>query len=282
MRRLRRLGPGRLWEVTVRCHHSRFRLLPTIKRREKVGFWLAKAAAGSPGIEIFAVVVMSNHLHIVLRDGASELSSFMQTFLGGLAREINALDGRWGSVFERRFAAIEILDDTKLAERVAYTVCNPVEAGLVSRWKSWPGLLEWKPGLKSFSRFRSRAFERRRAVDSEADPEDFTERVELRIVGLAEAEPAVEERERRLRAGMSGCMGVRKVLAQDPMGRPVKSKRSPMPLCHAGDRDARAEYRLGWMEFTASFREASARFRAGVLEAVFPRWSFRPALPLLR
>ena len=119
-------------------------------------------------------------------------------------------------------------------------------------------------------------------MNADADPEDFTERVELRIVGLATAEAAIAERESRLRAGMSGCMGVRKVLAQDPLGRPVKSKRSPMPLCHARDRDARADYRLGWMDFTGRFREASARFRAGVLEAVFPRWSFRPALPLLR
>jgi hypothetical protein len=49
-----------------------------------------------------------------------------------------------------------------------------------------------------------------------------------------------------------------------------------MPLCFASSREAWRAFADGWFAFVGAFREASAAFRAGHLDAVFPRFSFRP------
>ena len=130
-----------MWvDVTVRCQRSEMRFVPTPERVALLAYFLARALGMYDGIVLYAVTQMSNHIHLVLRDEKGQLSDFMREFEGQLAKAINRLDGLRGSVFERRFSEIEILDSTSLVRRVAYALANPIEANLVRHRREWTGL----------------------------------------------------------------------------------------------------------------------------------------------
>ncbi len=80
-----------------------------------------------------------------------------------------------------------------------------------------------------------------------------------------------------------GPLGMDKLRHQDPLARPVKSKKSPKPLCHAASPEMRERVRLTYRAFVAMFREASLKLKFGdLLGAVFPKGSFPPGLPYVR
>src|SRR5262245_14539696 len=115
-------------------------MLPNLERRALLGFWLARAQMRFTGVRVLAVCQLSNHLHLVVEDALGEASGFMQLVLGQFAKRINKIDRLRGSVFERRFAEIVILDRDALARRIAYAINNPVEANLVRSYRDWLGL----------------------------------------------------------------------------------------------------------------------------------------------
>jgi hypothetical protein len=66
---------------------------------------------------VFAVVVMSNHLHLVVRAPGKNLAAFMGYFLARVAQTLNLLLGRVGPVFPRRYDAQPILDEEGCTRR---------------------------------------------------------------------------------------------------------------------------------------------------------------------
>src|SRR5262249_5848895 len=136
-RPLRMLKPDTAWFVTTRCDGARFLLRPDSQMNCLFGLWLGRATARFTRIELHGVVMMSNHLHILLVDRASQLSSFMEYFLGHLARAVNEHRGRSGAVFDRRFSAEPILDEDARSARLIYLVANPVDAVLVPSHEQW-------------------------------------------------------------------------------------------------------------------------------------------------
>ncbi len=140
-RPLRRHEPGQLYLVTTRCHQARFFLRPDPELNEAVLEWLARAQKDFPSLRILAVCVMSNHLHLVVRDELGELAPWASHFLGNLARAVNRIRGRSGTCFQRRYSAEPILDEEALIDRIVYVAANPVKAGLCKRVRDWPGVL---------------------------------------------------------------------------------------------------------------------------------------------
>ena len=68
------------------------------------------------------------------------------------------------------------------------------------------------------------------------------------------------------------------VLAQNPLRRPLKTKKSPAPAFHAASQAVRRELRDAYGWFVGAFRAAAEKLRAGDRNAVFPVGSFPPAL----
>ncbi len=171
---------------------------------------------------------MSNHLHIVLTDTLGELSNFMCQFLGPLAKALNALDETRGQVFERRYSAIEIVDDEALLDRIAYTVTNPAAANLVRTVEAWDGLCMWQGGNQRMECSRVRKREYRRSVataesPSDVDIKDFTERYDVAITPVdGDVREFVEARLEMLAKKHSGKrpLGMRAVLAEDTFAAP--------------------------------------------------------------
>ena len=141
MRPLRHLPPNTSWFVTSRCLQAQYLLRPDKEMTKRFGYWLGRALKRHPGIELFAAVQMSNHFHFVLKAATSELASFMAYFEANLAKAINQLRKRTGTVFHRRYSAEPILDEAAFDDRILYTVINPVRAGLVRSHEQWPGVI---------------------------------------------------------------------------------------------------------------------------------------------
>ena len=78
-----------------------------------------------------------------------------------------------------------------------------------------------------------------------------------------------------------GMPQVAAILAQNPLQRPKKTKKSPAPAFHAASKAVRRELRDAYAWFVAAYRAAAEKLRAGVRDVVFPRGSFPPALPFV-
>jgi REP element-mobilizing transposase RayT len=91
---------------------------------------------------VFAWVLMSNHFHLFLRTPAPNLSAGMHDLNPGFASPFNRRHRRVGSLFQGRFKAILVEDQTHAWELSRYLHLNPVRAKIVSlpeqyRWSSY-------------------------------------------------------------------------------------------------------------------------------------------------
>jgi REP element-mobilizing transposase RayT len=300
-RSLRHLQPGTTWFVSTRCLEARFLLRPDDRTNSSIGLHLARAAKRFPGITLIGFVAMSNHLHLLLVDHQSQLSSFMEYFLGQLAKDINRIRHRRCYVFERRFSAEPVLDDIALRDRLLYLVLNPVVAALVAHHEQWPGLLLFAKGERPvehcFRRFRQDLYEaaRRRTRPEEEPPKpvDFYEQETMTVhplpPGAGGAAGSLLEEIRRREGALwerrtlegTAVLGVEGVLQQDPLAAPRRPKRSHRPLCHTAFAEVYHAFRKSMRALREAYAVASEAFRRGVFEVEFPLHVHRPGVPLL-
>ena len=93
---------------------------------------------------VLGFVLMTNHLHILLRTPRLNLARGMQSFLSGYASWAARHRRRPGHLFQGRYKAEMIEDETYYWVVSRYIHLNPVRAGLVTRpedweWSSYPG-----------------------------------------------------------------------------------------------------------------------------------------------
>ena len=105
------------------------------------------------GWELLSYVVMDNHLHLLLKTPRPNLSAGMQGFLSGYALWAGRRRQRSGHLFQGRYRAEMIEDESYYWAVSRYIHLNPVRAGLVSRPEQW----EWS----SYPGYRYRAQRRR-------------------------------------------------------------------------------------------------------------------------
>jgi len=190
------------------------------------------------------------------------------------------------------YSAEHVLDNEAMIDRLLYMLTNPVKDGLVERALDWPGFStapELLEGVdRTFTVFDRSSWHRDGKPD---DQQLYLKELPLVVTPLpcwkhlsgnrlvAHVRALVEQREdqcrkRRKITGRS-VLGVKKILATDPFDVPRKVDRSPRPLCHAGTKARWMEFRESWVLFTAAYRQASERYRAGK-RATFPEGSFPP------
>ncbi|MDH5674515.1 MAG: transposase, partial [Myxococcales bacterium] len=107
--------------------------------RGLIGSALARAQKHCE-VKVYALVVMSNHLHLIVQTTKKNLAAFMGYFKARITENLNLLTGKRGPLWARRYDAVPITDDPSVAERMAYNVDNPCKANLVSTPEEWPGL----------------------------------------------------------------------------------------------------------------------------------------------
>src|SRR6266853_5482893 len=98
---------------------------------------LLAASCGAAGVEIWAWVLMPNHVHLILtpRD-ADGLRRALAPLHRRYAGHIHARRRRTGHFWQGRFGAVA-MDEAHLAAALRYVALNPVRARLVSRAQDW-------------------------------------------------------------------------------------------------------------------------------------------------
>lgn len=82
-------------------------------------------------IRLYAYVLMTNHVHLLLETLQPNISVTIHQLHGTYAKYVNRRHGRWGHLFGQRFFSEIITDDDHLLSLSHYIPRNPVRAGLV-------------------------------------------------------------------------------------------------------------------------------------------------------
>jgi len=136
--------------------------------RQKWLYCLADAAARY-GWRVYAYTLLTNHFHVFVRTPEPNLSVGMQEFEGRYAAFFNRRQKRSGHLFQDRFHAILVEQESYAWELSRYVHLNAVRAGLVPHpdaypWSSFPAYmnaraappwLDWQTVLADFGRTQS-------------------------------------------------------------------------------------------------------------------------------
>lgn len=136
----RRVLKGRTVMVTRRCSLRMYLLRPSNDVRQTFRYCLAHAAR-KYDLRIHALIVLSNHVHIVCTDVHGRLPEFMAWLDGNVARALNARYGRGESFWAPgSYSDVTLDGDEEIIDKMAYVITNAVAAGLVARPSQWPGV----------------------------------------------------------------------------------------------------------------------------------------------
>ncbi len=312
----RYVPPGWSVEITNRTTNGFF-LLPVTRHFARIfAGVLALAQEKCPGLKIHAAVAVSGHYHLILTPvDSDQLADFMEFFDGNLAREAGRLVGWRGPLWVDRFHHVLISPEPEaMIDRLRYLLSHTIKENLVAKISDWEGfhcaqaLIDAKPmsgiwydrsGEYEAKRQAARRAARRGTQEEEVDRGAFMVPYQLKFAPLPcwEGLPAatirkkvaqmvaqIEEAGARWREETGKePLGMDRIRNQDPLSRPLKSKHSPKPLCHAASAEMRERVKIAYREFKTMFREASLKLKFGdVLGAVFPKGSFPPGLPYVR
>ncbi len=295
---LRMYGESDWWFITNRCHQARMLMTPRLPLvRQVCGGVLAQAAA-KHGVQVYAYVVMSNHVHLVVRARGEQLAKFLKYFLGNLAKKLGPLcEERWWNRFwARRASVAPILDAQALEDRVAYVLSHSVKERLVRHATQWEGLhcaaqmLDGKTRSFPWFNWTKRWLEgpgpTQGPFGGRYDPE-WAEPVELALTPLPGRETETdEERSARVKALLDADAKALKESGEPVLGMaavkrqsvapPKGMKLGKRPICHVTELERWKAFRKHFREFANAFRVASRRWLAGDAGAEFPTECFKP------
>ena len=134
--------PGSIHILSRRVSHREYLLRPDHPLIANILYILGYLQT-CYAIEYHAAVTLSNHLHLLLTDIlGDQIQAFNRDFFSLLARSINCYWGRsenlWSS--DKPSCVMVSPRSEDVVDHAAYITVNPVEAGLVSHAKKWPGV----------------------------------------------------------------------------------------------------------------------------------------------
>ncbi|HSL70959.1 MAG TPA: transposase [Longimicrobiales bacterium] len=119
--------PGAVFHVTARTQAKEHCFSESICNDILIALAECLIACDS---QLVAFALMSNHVHLVIRQGKAPLADLMQPWLRRIALRIHRTRSYKGHVFETRYFAEPCSDAEHVRNIIAYTHRNPVEAGL--------------------------------------------------------------------------------------------------------------------------------------------------------
>jgi REP element-mobilizing transposase RayT len=275
----RQILPGRTYLITRRCLDRHFFLRPSPLVNQLVAYVLALAAARY-GVQVHAYCVLSNHLHLVLTDPKARLPAFQQYLAAFVARALNAHLGReeffWAA---GTYSAVALGSPEDVVAKAAYTLANPVAAGLVPTGHLWPGLWSAPDSIGTTIRVKrpDHFFDEKGVlpeyVDLElevpagfASAQDFRDRLQAEL----------SRQEQAARDEVSSFLGVTRVTAQSPFARPRagEPRFQLSPRVAARDKWRRIELLQQLKRFLSDYSEALRLWREGKVDPVFPHGTY--------
>jgi REP element-mobilizing transposase RayT len=254
------------------------------------------------GVDLFAFIIMGNHMHMIVRCPRGNRAAFMQAFNGMVSRlvkeNVDSLHDNhlWG----RRYSAEALVSESDVWNWLMYIATNPISSGLVSRVHDYSNfnfywdLIEGRQ--RKFNFFRKNDFQEAKRRGLNPKQEDYIDVHTLQFKMLpflstmeratqrqfmlsALAIRSREEVKKRKESG-KGFMGQVKLSRIIPGTIPRSSKNSTrhshrpliLTLCLA----TRTKYLTYYFEMCSCFSRASERLRSGDLSAPFPPGMYRP------
>lgn len=274
--------------MLTRRVRGRLLLLRPSKRTDQIVRYVVAVVQKRWNILVHAIIVMGNHWHVCLSDPDGNVVEFQRDCHHFIARGVNDYHGESENLWSTaQTSRVECEEPDDLIAKIAYTMANPVEAGLVRFGKSWPGVRHaWprKPIVvkrpKCFFRGPDRGGDwPDEAVLEFTRPPGYDELSDDELAAvIRSAIEAREERSRRERdaAGL-GFLGRRNVLRQPrhqtPRSRESRSTISPKVACRdKWRRIERLKANACWLH---GYNEAFARWRAGERNVVFPAGTYK-------
>jgi putative transposase len=280
--------PGVTCLLTRRCSEGRFFLSPSPAVNAIVRYCLALAALRY-GIELHAFAFLANHFHLVATDCTGQLPLFMHDLDLLIARALNAHHGHFESFWAPgTYSLVQLPDADAVLEKMAYTLANPVAAGLVARSDLWPGVISRPDDIGAPAQMVARPPEFFR----NAGPRALPEQVPLVLVPppalaalplvtvremVAARLAAHEDRARRQRGGRP-FLGRRQVLRQRAFARPRGRDQhfGLNPRVASRDQLTRTNALLELRSFLERYRRAWNLLKSGCRDlVVFPAGTWR-------
>lgn len=282
----RQVVTGRTYLLTRRCTRRQLLLRPDSITNQTFIYCLAVAAARF-GVHVHAVMVMSNHYHLVITDVHGNYPEFLRYLNSLLARSLNAHRGRWENFWAtEQPSVVHLVDAAAVLDKTVYTLTNPVAAHLVQRVTDWPGVSSLS------AQMRDGWMRARRPRHFFREDGDMPEEASLRITPPAQFDhlnpeewrnnlrSQIREREDeavayRARTG-SRVLGRRGVLAQRPDSFPpgAEPRRGMVPRVATKNKWLRVERLQRNKVFQELYRAAYELWVAGS-DAVFPWGTYK-------
>ncbi len=133
-RPLREIVPGGIYHVTTRGNNKQDIFLEE-KDYEKY-LALLRKAKDAYGFKLYLYVLMTNHVHLLIRTSMDEeksIASIMQSLNSTHTKYFNLKYQRVGHLFQGRYFGELIKSDSHLLELTRYIHLNPVRANFVSK-----------------------------------------------------------------------------------------------------------------------------------------------------
>lgn len=134
--------PDTVYHVISRGNNRQQIFLDNRDYHRYLGLWRKHKA--EMDLEIYAYVLMPNHVHWLIKTGFTPLSEIMHRMHSTYARWFNHRHERVGHLFQARYKSIVCAADSYLLVLARYIHLNPIRAGLADKlhhypWSSFPG-----------------------------------------------------------------------------------------------------------------------------------------------
>ena len=236
---------------------------------------------------VHAPTLLSSHEHLCVTDPLGVFPDFIRELhrLVALATKVHR---KWeGAVWDHeKTSVVALVTPQAVVEKIAYTIANPVEAGLVKTASDWPGVTV---GGDDIGRKTLRI--RRPDLYFDANNESWPAEAELPVVMpevlvetygedgarrrlKAEVERQESEAAQRVRDANWKVLGAKRVLRKSPFDRATsyETLRSLEPHLAAGRGQARARHLAirALQAFRVAYYEALALWQAGARRGSWP------------
>ncbi len=272
--------------ITKRVHGREFRLRPC-KRINDIVRYVVAVIGKRTGIQLHCLMVMSNHWHVCLTDPDGRICDFTRDCHSLIARAVNVVHGDFEGQWSREQTShVHCAEPDDLVGKIAYAMANPVDAGLVTYGKNWPGVRTAWPAQPRIVRKPKQFFRGEKdggkwpeaAVLELSRPPGYEEMSDNELGELiAEAIFEREERARRdARRQGRPFLGRRGVRAQSRYARPTtrapRFRLSPRVACR--NKWRRIEYLRRSRTWREEYTKALIQWRRGDREVIFPHGTY--------
>ena len=231
---------------------------------------------------------MSTHVHYVVTDSHGRLPQFLAMFHRIVALGIKIIRQREGAVWDRsQTSVVQLCTREAIIEKIAYTLANPVQAGLVRHAHEWPGAKTTANDIGNKSLQATRPQQLFRANNNNwvenaaiavslppciaaAEAQKFRSDIHAELMKLEASAHALIPKHK--------VLGVKRVLKMNPEQRvtshePIRQL-NPTFAVGRGNHEALVQAKKTLRDFRQRYRRALDAWRSGDRAVIFPAGTY--------